>query len=161
MSIILSNVEISTRCETQPKRIAMINHQRIFDLTKWLDEVLTRDSVKFDSITPSAIPSDGGIYFISDLSQRNEEIIYIGQSSNLSQRVYTNQLQGDKMASQIKIALIKHGRAKDLDSAKDYLRKFCAVRFDVVPDYREREMREGFAKAVLKPEFSLYKSKEH
>ena len=36
-----------------------------------------------------------------------------------------------------------------------------AVRFDVVPDYREREMREGFAKAILKPQFSLYKSKEH
>ena len=59
------------------------------------------------------------------------------------------------------MALIEHGRAKDLDSAKDYLRKFCAVRFDVVHDYREREMREGFAKAVLKPQFSLYKSKEH
>jgi len=139
----------------------MINHQRIFDLTKWLDEVLRRDPVKFDSITPSAVPLDGGIYFISDLSQRNEEIIYIGLSSNLSQRVYTNQLQGDKMASQIKTALIEHGRAKDLGSAKDYLRKFCAVRFDVVHDYREREMREGFAKAVLKPQFSLYKSKEH
>jgi hypothetical protein len=139
----------------------MIDHQRIFDLTKWLDEVLSQDPVKFDSITPSAIPSDGGIYFISDLSQRNEEIIYIGQSSNLSQRVYTNQLQGDKMASQIKVALFEHGRAKDFDSAKDYLKKFGAVRFDVVHDYREREMREGFAKAVLKPQFSLYKSKEH
>jgi len=139
----------------------MIDLQRIFDLTKWLDEVLSRKPVKFDSITPSAISSDGGLYFISDLSQRNEEIIYIGQSGNLSQRIYTNQLQGAKMDSQIKIALIKHGRAKDLDSAKDYLRKFCAVRFDVVPDYREREMREGFGKAVLKPEFSLYKSKEH
>jgi len=139
----------------------MINHQRIFDLTKWLDEVLRRDPVKFDSITPSAVPPDGGIYFISDLSQRNEEIMYIGLSSNLSQRVYTNQLQGDKMASQIKTALIEHGRAKDLRLAKDYLRKFCTVRFDVVHDYREREMREGFAKAVLKPQFSLYKSKEH
>jgi hypothetical protein len=138
----------------------MINHQRIFGLTKWLDEVLSRAPVKFDSITPSAIPSDGGIYFISDLSRR-EEIIYIGQSSNLSQRVYTNQLQGDKMASQIKMALIEHERAKDLDSAKDYLRKFCALRFDIVHDYREREMREGFAIAVLKPQFSLYKSKEH
>jgi len=141
--------------------IAIINHQRIFDLTKWLEEVLSRDPIKLDSITPSAIPSDGGIYFISDLSQRNEETLYIGQSSNLSQRVYTNQLQGDKMASQIKTALIKHGRAKDLESAKEYLRKFCAVRFDIVPDYREREMREGYAKAVLKPQFSLYKSKEH
>ncbi|MBC8521052.1 MAG: hypothetical protein H8D26_03555 [Methanomicrobia archaeon] len=144
-----------------PGGIVMVDHQRIFDLTKWLDEVLSRDPVKFDSITPSTIPSDGGIYFISDLSQRSEEIIYIGQTSNLSQRVYTNQLHGDKMASQIKMAFIKHGRAKDLDSAKDYLRKFCAVRFDVVHDYREREMREGFSKAVLKPQFSLYKSKEH
>lgn len=139
----------------------MIDLQRIFDLTKWLEEVLSREPVKFDSITPSSISSDGGLYFISDLSQRNEEIIYIGLSGNLSQRIYTNQLQGAELDSQIKIALIKHGRAKDLDSAKDYLRKFCAVRFDVVPDYREREMREGFAKAVLKPEFSLYKSKEH
>lgn len=139
----------------------MIDHQRIFELTKWLSEVLSRDSIKFDSITPSAIPSDGGIYFISDLSQNKEEIIYVGQSGNLSQRIYTSQLQGDEMASQIKVALIEHKIAKDLISAKDYLREFCAVWFDVVPDYREREMREGFAKAVLKPQFSLYKSKEH
>ena len=139
----------------------MIDFERVLDLTKWLDEVLRKEPARFDSITPSAIPSEGGIYFISDISQRGEEVVYVGQSGNLSQRIYTNQLQGDKMASQIKVALIEHGRAKDLSSAKDYLRKCCAVRFDVVPDYREREMREGFAKAVLKPQFSLYKSKEH
>ena len=139
----------------------MIDFQRIFYLTKWLEGVLSGERFKFDSISPSALPSEGGIYFISDFSQRDEEILYIGLSSKLSQRVYMNQLQGDEMASQIKVALIKHGRAKDLTAAKDYLRKFCAVRFDVVPDYREREMREGFAKAVLKPQFSLYKSKEH
>ena len=139
----------------------MIDFRRIFDLTKWLDEVLRKELVRFDSITPSAIPSEGGIYLISDLSRRDEEIVYVGQSGNLSRRIYTNQLQGDKMASQIKVALIEHGHAEDLSSAKDYLRKFCAVRFDVVPGYQEREMREGFAKAVLRPQFSLYKSKEH
>ena len=138
----------------------MIDFQRIFDLTRWLEEALGGEPIKFDSITPSALPSEGGIYFISDFSQRDEEIVYIGLSSKLSQRVYT-QLQGDKSASPIKVALINHGRAKDLASAKNYLQKFCAVRFDVVPDYREREMREGFTKAVLKPPFSLYKSKEH
>lgn len=139
----------------------MIDHQRIFELTKCLDIVLSWVPLKFDSIAPSSIPSEGGIYFISDLSQRKEEVIYVGLSSNLSQRIYTNQLQGDKMASQIKVAFIEHGRAKNLESAKDYLKKFCVVRFDVVHDFREREMREGFAKAVLKPQFSLYKSKEH
>ena len=139
----------------------MIDFQRIFDLIRWLDEVLSRQPVKFDSIIPSALPSEGGIYFISDFSQRDEEIVYIGLTSNLSKRIYTYQFQGGERASQIKAALIQHGRARDLPSAKDYLRRFCAVRFDVVPDYREREMREGFAKAVLKPQFSLYKSKEH
>ncbi len=139
----------------------MIDFQRIFDLTRWLEEILRRQPIKFDSISPAALPAEGGIYFISDFSQRDEEVLYIGHSSNLSQRVYTNHLQGDKIASQIKKALIEHGRAKDLSAAKDYLKKFCAVHFDVVPDYREREMREGFAKAVLKPQFSLYKSKEH
>ena len=138
----------------------MVDFQRIFYLTKWLEDVLSRQPVKFDSISPSSLTSEGGIYFISDFSQGDEEIVYTGLSSKLSQRVYT-QFQGDKSASQIKVALINHGRAKDLLAAKNYLRKFCAVRFDAVPDYREREMREGFAKAVLKPQFSLYKSKEH
>jgi hypothetical protein len=139
----------------------MIDHQRIFELTKWLDEVLALDPVKFDSLTPAAIPSDGGVYFISDLSQRREEIIYVGLAGNLSQRIYTGQLQGNESSSTIKIALIEHGRAKDLAVAKDYLKKHCGVRFGVVPDYREREMKEGFATAVLKPPFSIYKSKEH
>jgi len=139
----------------------MIDYQRVFDLTKWLDDVLSRNAIRFDSLAPSAIPSEGGIYFISDFSQRSEEVIYVGLAGNLSQRIYTNQLQGNKSSGTIKVALVDHGRAKDLAAAKDYLRKHCAVRFDVVPDYREREMREGFAKAVLKPPFSLYKSKEH
>ena len=139
----------------------MIDFQRIFDLTRWLEEVLSRQPVKFDSLEPSTLPSEGGIYFISDFSQRAEEIVYIGLSGNISKRIYLHQFQGSERSSQIKVALIQHGRARDLPSAKDYLRKFCAVRFDIVPDYREREMREGFAKAVLKPQFSLYKSKEH
>jgi hypothetical protein len=139
----------------------MIDHQRLFDLTKWLDEVLSHDPIKFSELAPSTIPLQGGIYFISDLSPRYEEIIYVGQSGNLSQRIYMNQLQGDKNGSQIKNAIIAHGRAKDFDSAKIYLKENFGVRFDVVPDFREREMREGFAKAVLKPQFSLYKSKEH
>ena len=138
----------------------MIDFQRIFYLTKWLEGVLSGEPIKFDSITPSALPSEGGIYFISDFSQRDEEIVYIGLSGNLSKRIYT-QFQGDERGSLIKKALVEFRRAKNLFSAKDYLRKFCAVRFGVVPDYREREMREGFAKAVLKPQFSLYKSKEH
>ncbi len=139
----------------------MFDFQRVFDLTKWLDDVLSRKPVRFDTLSPSSLRSEGGIYFISDLSQRDEKVIYVGLTGNLRQRVYTNQLQGDRMASQIKVALIEHKTASDMKSAKGYLKKFCAVRFDVVPDYREREMREGFAKAILKPEFSLYKSKEH
>ena len=139
----------------------MIDHLRIFDLTKWLDDLLKRKPVKFASISPSLIPNEGGIYFISDLSQGLDEVTYIGLSGNLRQRIYTNQFQGDKNASQIKEALIEHKRARDLASAKGYLKKYCHVLFDVVQDYREREMREGFAIAIIKPQFSLYKSKEH
>ena len=138
----------------------MIDHQRLFDLTKWLEEVLSRNPIKFNDITPAAIPSKGGIYFISDLSTQKEDLIYIGLSGNLSQRIYTH-LHGDKNGSQIKNAIVDHGRANDFESAKSYLKEHCVVRFDVVPDFREREMREGFAKAILKPPFSLYKSKEH
>ena len=139
----------------------MIDHRRVFDLTRWLDDVLSRDALRFSSLTPSAVPSEGGIYFISDFSQRHEEVIYVGLTGNLSRRIYTDQLQGDEISSATKIAIVHHGRAKDLVAAKDYLRKHCGVRFDVVPDYREREMREGFATAILKPPFSIYKSKEH
>ncbi|MBM3333449.1 hypothetical protein FJY63_02195 [Candidatus Sumerlaeota bacterium] len=139
----------------------MVDHQRVFDLTNWLDDVLRRSALRFDSLTPSSIPSEGGIYFISDFSQRNEEVIYVGLTGNLSQRIYTDQLHGDKINSSVKAALVDHGRAKNMAAAKDYLRKHCGVRYAVVPDYREREMREGFATAILKPPFSIYKSKEH
>lgn len=139
----------------------MLDFERVFELTRWLDDVLSREPVKFGSLTPSLLPSEGGTYFISDLSQRAEDIVYVGLTGNLRQRVYTQQLQGQKASSQIKIALVQHGRASDLAQAKEYLKKCCAVRFDAIPDFREREMREGFAKAILRPEFSLYKSKEH
>jgi hypothetical protein len=140
---------------------AMVDFQRIFELTRWLDDLLSGDPIRFESLAASSLPPEGGVYFISDLSQRNEIVVYVGLTGNLRKRVYTQQLQGHKESSQIKVAIIQHGRARDHAQAKEYLRRRCAVRFDAIPDYREREMREGFAKGVLKPEFSLYKSKEH
>ncbi len=139
----------------------MLDFQRIFELTRWLDGVLSREPVRFESLVPSLLPSEGGVYLISDLSQRTEGTIYIGLTGNLRNRVYTQQFQGQKASSQIKVAVVQHGRARDLAHAREYLKKSCAVRWDAIPDFREREMREGFAKAILKPEFSLYKSKEH
>ena len=130
-------------------------------MTRWLDEVLSHPPLRFDSLKPSTVPEDGGVYLISDHSQGAEEIVYVGLTGNLRRRVCSDQLHGDAIAGTIKPALVHHGRAKDIRSAKEYMRKSCGVRFAVVPDYREREMREGFAKAVLKPQFSLYKSKEH
>ena len=139
----------------------MIDFQRVFELARWLDDLLHEEPMRFDSIRPSTIPSEGGIYLISETSRREERILYIGLSGNLSQRIYTSQFQGDSAASPVKAALIEHWRARDLSSAKEYLKARCAVRFSLVPDYREREMREGFGKAVLKPPFSLYRGKEH
>lgn len=139
----------------------MINHEKIYDLTKWLDEIVDTDPIGFDILKPSSIPTEGGVYFISDSSHKKEEIVYVGLSGNLRQRIYTNQFQGDESGSQIKKAVIDHGRAKTWESAKEYLKENCGVRFGVVPDFRERQIREGFAIAILKPEFSLYKSKEH
>ncbi len=36
-----------------------MDFQRIFDLIRWLDEVLNQQSIRFDSITPSVLPSEG------------------------------------------------------------------------------------------------------
>ena len=139
----------------------MIDFNRVYELSRWLDDLMKSPPKRFDGIAPKDIPVEGGIYIISDMSSEKEEHVYVGLTGNLNRRVHTDHLQGDDISSPTKTALVYFKRTKDMATAKEYMRQKCVVRFDVVPDHREREMREGFVKAILKPEFSLYKSKEH
>ena len=139
----------------------MLDCRRVFELTKWLDDLLQQEPLRFSDMQPGDIPQTGGVYLVSDFGHGREEIVYVGLTGKLRQRVWSNQYRGNEKSAPVKVALVHLGRATDMTSAKEYMHEHSAVRFDVVPDYREREMREGFAKAVLNPEFALYKSKEH
>ena len=105
--------------------------RRLAALTEWLSELLEQPPVLFSMLTPSMIPAKGGVYLISLRSSGQDEVVYAGTTSKLSQRVYNNHLHGDRNSSQLKNALVHHGLATDFKSAKDHALRYCAVRYDV------------------------------
>lgn len=141
--------------------MAIVDFGRAFELLKWLDAFLSQPASKYVELKPQNLPESGGVYAVGLDHGGTSKIVYVGLTGNLRNRAYKIHLHGDKAGGQVKNALIHFGYAKTMPEAKAFMLSHCTLRFVEVPDHREREMREGFAKAILQPEFSLYKSKEH
>ncbi|HTW92371.1 MAG TPA: GIY-YIG nuclease family protein [bacterium] len=130
-------------------------------LGRWLDDFLASRARPFRTLVPSKLPTTGGIYAISITRGPYAGIVYVGTTKNLRQRLYQNHLMGDKHASQLRNALVHFDCAYDHDEAKRFMRESCGYRFFEDTNEKERQVKEAFAIAALRPEFSIYKGKEH
>ncbi|GEM_PF-1468764 len=130
-------------------------------LARWIDDFLASRALPFSALTPNKLPVAGGVYAISITRGPRQGIVYVGTTKDLRRRIYQNHLMGDRHSSQLRNALVHFGCAADHDSAKDYIRQNCGYRFELVSSEKERQVREALAIAALRPDFSLYKSKEH
>ena len=93
---------------------------------------------------PSALPAEKGVYIIFD--KFTKEVLYVGKTTNLRQRLYSNHLMGPLANARLKKYLIddaEYPDIKDLSSAKDHIRKKCAFLYLLEEDYRKRGHLEG------------------
>ena len=114
------------------------------------ERVLSAPKYSFADIKPSLIPDDPGVYIIR--LQDSDETLYVGRTKNLRQRIYSNHLHGPLSNARLKKYLIEDPNEpsiKDLAAAKQYLKDFCYVQFQVIDDLLERGQAEGLLSFLL------------
>ena len=115
-----------------------------------MNEYLEVQPIKFCNLIYKSIPESSGIYIISERDTSN--IVYIGLSANLRDRIYRNHLMGDAAASSLKRKLMKLKKLTRQE-AKDYIKKYLYVRFKVMPE-KEVKRIEHFMIAILNPKYN-------
>lgn len=127
--------------------------EAIAKFTTLLNHLLENESISFDEITPTSVPYDPGVYRVVSTSTDPPRTIYVGETTNLSNRLYTH-LMGNRRASTLKNKLIERKGLQDEEAVKEYLRSECHAQYLIVTDERDRVLFEHFTIAVLSPELN-------
>ena len=102
---------------------------------------------------------DYDVVFITNF--HTNEVLYVGKTTKLRRRLYTNHLMGNLATARLKKYLIDDIRitdVSDLSSAKQYIKDNCYFQYVVEPDMRKRGQLEGLFSYLLNVR---YVDKEH
>lgn len=129
--------------------------ERIKNLKSKLDDLLAANPVPYLNLTESQLPEGGGVYLIS--AKVSGEVIpyYVGRTSNLARRLYTNHLMGNKSTARLKKYMVESGEAATMKDAKEFLRQNCSIQWVLEDEYRGRGALEGFFTSVLFPKYGI------
>lgn len=109
------------------------------------DKVFSSNVYQFSSLVPSELPEKAGVYVI--WLKNTEEVLYVGRTRNIRQRLYTNHLMGNKLSARLKKYLvddnINYPEIVEYSEAKDFIKKNCCVQFLLVEDNNDRGHIEG------------------
>ena len=116
---------------------------RLQQLIKTKDQLLESPPMRFQEMTPKRI--DGwetpGIYAIF----RDQEVLYVGKTVNLTQRLYTDHLMGNKSTARLKKYLVEDKSLPGVitySDAKLWMKSHCCCRWLTIRDARARELAE-------------------
>ncbi|MDY6228050.1 MAG: GIY-YIG nuclease family protein [Clostridium sp.] len=112
----------------------------------------------FNNLKPSDLEKIACVYVIYD----DKNALYIGRTTNLRQRLYTNHLQGNKSTARLKKYIVEDNfrfpNIDDYNKAKEYLKSKCYFRYIAEDDSRLRGHLEGLLGYMLD---SVYIEDEH
>lgn len=91
-----------------------------------LEELLTSNAIPYTDLVPSSLPDEPGVYRIFENDADSSETIYVGESTNLSNRIYAH-LMANRRASTLKNKLIRDADYSTEDEVKGYLRTSCSA----------------------------------
>lgn len=118
-----------------------------------IDQIVKSDATYFDSLLPSHIElAISGVYFIAT----KKEVLYVGKSSNLRRRIYTNQLQGNETTARLKKYLIDDvslPKINTLKDAKNWMKANCYFKMLQEEDIRKRAFYECVITYYLSPKY--------
>lgn len=108
-------------------------------------EIFDSKIYSFSTIVRSELPEKAGVYAI--WLKDTGEVLYVGRTRNIKQRLYTNHLMGNKLSARLKKYLVEddinHPEIDDYVKAKEYIRQNCNFQFILCEDNNERGHIEG------------------
>lgn len=108
------------------------------------NKILNSQVYAFSSIVPSDLPEKAGVYLI--WLKDTKEVLYVGRTRNIRQRLYTNHLMGNKSSARLKKYLVDDMNLPEIVEyidAKNYMKANCCFQFILVEDNNERGHIEG------------------
>ena len=108
------------------------------------NEIFNSKVYAFSSIVPSDLPEKAGVYVI--WLKDTKEVLYVGRTRNIRQRLYTNHLMGNKSSARLKKYLVEDMNLPEIVEyidAKKYMKANCCFQFVLVEDNNERGHIEG------------------
>ena len=127
-------------------------------LNNALAVLVAQQPIAYNLLTPARIPSNGGVYLVTEIVADEEVALYVGKSGNLSERIYRNHLMGNERSSNLKRYLIGDPtrlQITDANAAKLFLSTSCRVRWILESQERKRGAVECFCIAKLYPMYGI------
>ena len=124
---------------------------RIQEIPSLQQRMLDSKKFYFSNLKPSDLQIDlCVVYAITNF--HTNEILYVGKTTKLRRRLYTNHLMGNLATARLKKYLIDDTEITDvfdLDSAKQYIRSNCYFQYIEETDMRKRGQLEGLFSYLL------------
>lgn len=117
---------------------------RIQEAKRITEEIFSSPKYYFKDLKPSLlIDKLEAVYAITDMS--TGEVLYVGRTKNIRQRLYNNHLMGPKTNARLKKYLVEDPlqlQISDMEHAKNYLKANCYTQFILEPDMVKRGQME-------------------
>ena len=133
---------------------------RISEIPALYDSMIQAEKYYFNDIKPSQLEENLPVVY-SITNFKTGMVLYVGKTTRLRRRLYTNHLMGSLNTARLKKYLIDDPEVPevvDLDSAKKYLKANCYFQYVAEYDMRKRGQLEGLFSFILNVK---YVDKEH
>ncbi|OAA84691.1 GIY-YIG nuclease family protein [Clostridium ljungdahlii] len=123
------------------------------------EKIQDNEILEFNNLKPSMIEEVPGVYLIAH--KETNQILYVGRTTNMRRRIYTNHLQGNQSTARLKKYLVEdlnETNIKSMKEAKEYLKNNCYFKFMKIGDMNERGRIEGLMSFMFNVK---YIEKEH
>lgn len=133
---------------------------RINQIPLLLKELVDSDKYYFNELKPSQLEKELAVIY-SITNYKTNVVLYVGKTTKLRRRLYTNHLMGSLANARLKKYLIddlKLPHITNIEEAKQYIKDNCYFQYIAEPDTRRRGQLEGLFSYLLDVK---YVDKEH
>lgn len=125
--------------------------QRLIEAQCITEAILNAPKFYFKNLKPSMLSDKtAAVYAITDVS--SGEVLYVGRTKNILQRLYNNHLMGPKTNARLKKYLVEdpsQPEITDMLTAKEYLKTNCYAQYIPEPNMVKRGQIEGLISYML------------
>lgn len=122
------------------------------------EELVNCDPVPFKRLSSSDIPNKPGVYLITARKYTREICYYVGRTKKLRNR-HKQHLSSNFGSARLQKYLVDTKECSNPATAKEFIVKYCRVRWVEESNMRKRYALEGYLTGMLFPQHGI--SEEH